>query len=193
MARASQSLRFPFHPSFASIAGLALGISGHPACSCLALPFSMASAGLAFLAYRKAILFGSIPIQFSKGKAILFPCVSGIHPAHASKACILSGLLRSSIVPALADINNHCPCPDCLPLAGSSVLHHSPYGLIALPFRACLDGVIPFCLNPAFPSSILRKKNKKIFYSNNIRHLGRQRKFRGWGRCARMPTTSDTW
>ena len=172
--------------------GLPLAYQGNPACSCLALPFSMASAGLAFLAYRKACLFGSIPIQFSKGKAILFPCVSGIHPAHASKACILSGLLRSSIVPALANINNHCPCPDCLPLAGLRLLHIPPNGLFALPFWACLAGVIPFCLNPAFQSSISCEKNKKIFYSNKIRHLGRQRKFQGWGRCARMPTTYPT-
>lgn len=145
--------------------GLPLAYQGNPACSCLALPFSMASAELAFLAYRKACLFGSIPIQFSKGKAILFPCVSGIHPAHASMACILSGLLRSSIVPALADIHNHCPCPDCLPLAGLRLLHIPPNGLFALPFSG-----LPCWRDSFLPESCLAvkhflRKNKKKFYS----------------------------
>ena len=193
---------FSVPSGFYDIAGLALGISGLANRSrrasrfAIVLGIGLASVILSLSISGQGLPFPfrlSIPIQFSKGLAILSPYGSGIHPAHASKACILSGLLRSSIVPALADINNHCPCPDCLPLAGLRLLHIPPNGLFALPFRACLAGVIPFCLIPALPSSIFCEKNKKIFYSNNIRHLGRQRKFRAGVRCRKRPTTSDTW
>ena len=162
MARALQSLRFV--PSvFYDIAGLALGISGLANRSrrasrfAIVLGIGLASVILSLSISGQGLPFPfrlSIPIQFSKGQAILSPYGSGIHPAHASMACILSGLLRSSIVLALADINNHCPCPDCLPLAGSLYCISSPIWA----FCPALSG-LPCWRDSFLPDSCLAVKH----------------------------------
>lgn len=112
---------------------------------------------------KKPAFSAQFPIQFSKGKAILFPYDSGIYPAHASKACILLGWLRSSIVLALADIDIHCPCPDSCPWQAMLFASFLLYGLFALPFRACLAGVIPFWQIPPESSS-----EKSKFFQKKI-------------------------
>ena len=49
----------------------------------------MASEGPAFLAYQKACLFGSIPIQFSSGADASSERFPHIVEAYAGKACFL--------------------------------------------------------------------------------------------------------
>lgn len=131
-------LRVSFLRLLQASQGLPLAYQGNPACSCLALPFAMASAGLGFSGISKSLPFRLNPYSISKGKAILFPYDSGIHPAHASKACILSGLLRSSIVLALANIDNHCPCPDSCPWQAMLFASFLLYGLLPCPFGLAL-------------------------------------------------------